>query len=128
MAPILRTEDGIEQVLRLGANPEMLHVNLMALDDVHGQPCSAGHNYLYIGIDCEVYPCSRYYVPKKDRLGNALDPEFRLDLLWGACQPGSAAIPMRVQDLSRQEHQERITTHTVVLPISLPGTTDDPLE
>lgn len=44
------------------------------------------------GIDGEVYPCSRYYVLKKDRLGNALDPEFRLhlrDLRWGACQAWS---------------------------------------
>lgn len=92
MVPIFGAHDGIEQALQLGANPELLNVNLLALDNVHGQPCAAGHRYLYVGIDGEAYPCSRYYVLKYGRLGNVLDPGFCLNLRrsrWDACQARS---------------------------------------
>ncbi|MDH6114190.1 MoaA/NifB/PqqE/SkfB family radical SAM enzyme [Kitasatospora sp. MAP12-15] len=92
MAPILQTDAGIQQAIALGADPDVLKVNLLALNDVQGQPCSAGHDYLYIGIDGEVYPCSRYYVLKQDRLGNALAPDFRLPLRevpWNNCKAGN---------------------------------------
>ncbi|MFJ9746574.1 radical SAM protein [Streptomyces chartreusis] len=92
LAPALERKGGLQEAIRLGADPEMLQVNLLALGDVRGRPCQAGHNYLYIGIDGDVYPCSRYYVLKQDRLGNALDPEFDLtlrDLRWDACKAKS---------------------------------------
>ncbi len=88
MAPILATPNGIEQAIRLGANPRILDVNLLALEDVNGRPCAAGHDYLFIGIDGEVYPCSRYYLLRHGRLGNTLDPDFRLnlrELRWAPC-------------------------------------------
>lgn len=88
LAPILPEEGGQDTVLRLGANPDMLSLNLTALSDVNGRPCSSGHNYIYIGIDGDVYPCSRYYVLKTKRLGNILDGDFELNLRksrWAAC-------------------------------------------
>ena len=89
MAPVLRTGDGLAQARQLGINPEMLKVNLLALDGSHGQPCAAGHDYLYIGIDGEAYPCSRYYVLKQSPIGNVADPDFRInlrELRWAGCR------------------------------------------
>src|SRR5437879_4195675 len=89
MAPMLRLDGGRDTALRLGANAKLLNVNLIGLENVHQQACSAGHNYLYIGIDGDVYPCSRYYVLKKNRLGNVLDRDFQLNLRqvrWTHCE------------------------------------------
>ncbi|MGW5377267.1 hypothetical protein ACWESM_17665 [Nocardia sp. NPDC003999] len=76
--PILQEPGGADAVVDMGVDPEMLRLNLTALDDPGGKACSAGHDYVYIGIDGDVYPCSRYYVLKEDRLGNVLDPDFEL--------------------------------------------------
>ncbi|WP_018588835.1 SPASM domain-containing protein [Salinispora arenicola] len=80
LIPILSEEDGTGAAHRLGIRPEMLDLTLTAFDDVHRRPCSAGHDYIYISIDGEVYPCSRYYVLKQGRLGNVLEPGFKLSL------------------------------------------------
>jgi MoaA/NifB/PqqE/SkfB family radical SAM enzyme len=87
MVPILQEERGMEKAVEYGAKRELLDVNLMAMDHVHAQPCSAGNDYFYIGIDGDVYPCSRYYVLKYDRLGNIADPDFRLDWHAGTYRP-----------------------------------------
>ncbi|WP_280252274.1 SPASM domain-containing protein [Nocardia abscessus] len=87
--PILQEPGGADAVVEMGVDPEMLRLNLTALDDPRDRACSAGHDYIYIGIDGDVYPCSRYYVLKNNRLGNVLDPEFELALRpsrWTRCQ------------------------------------------
>ncbi len=78
--PIMSRPDWPDLVASLGADQDMLSANLTALNDVHKRPCSAGHDYLFIGIDGDVYPCSRYYGMKHGRLGNVLDEDFVLDL------------------------------------------------
>ncbi len=80
LIPILGEDDGVDTAHRLGIRPEMLDLTLTAFEDVHHRPCSAGHDYVFIAIDGEVYPCSRYYVLKHGRLGNVLDPGFELPL------------------------------------------------
>lgn len=92
VVPFSHTPNWRDQALRLGANPELMAANMIGLDDVHGRPCSAGHDYLFIGIDGEVYPCSRYYELSHDRLGNVLDPDFELWLRpdrWAGCRATS---------------------------------------
>lgn len=89
MVPILRSKGGLETALRLGANPVLMDTNIIALNDPHNRACSAGHRYFYIGIEGDVYQCSRYYVLKKNKLGNVLEPGFDLPLRqnrWIACQ------------------------------------------
>ncbi|HUZ54901.1 MAG TPA: radical SAM protein [Streptosporangiaceae bacterium] len=91
MVPVLREEDGIGRAIRLGANPKLLRLNLLAMRDLRHQLCSAGHNYLYIGIRGDVYRCSRYQALDKDRLGNVLDEDFELRLnkaRWVPCEAG----------------------------------------
>ncbi|MGK8488031.1 radical SAM protein [Nocardia asiatica] len=86
--PILQEPGGADSAVATGVDPHMLRLNLTALDEPRGKACSAGHDYIYIGIDGSVYPCSRYYVLKKDRLGNVLDPDFDLALRpsrWARC-------------------------------------------
>lgn len=81
--------DWINLAIQLGGDASVLNANLIGLDEVNGQPCSAGHNYYFIGIDGEVYPCSRYYELKNGRLGNVLSPDFELKLRsekWRPCQ------------------------------------------
>lgn len=90
MVPVLSDRSAaIDTALRLGAHPQALNVNLTALQDLDGQPCAAGSDSFYIGIDGDIYPCSRYYVLGRNRLGNVLDPQFELPLRadrWEACQ------------------------------------------
>jgi MoaA/NifB/PqqE/SkfB family radical SAM enzyme len=90
--PLLQVPGGVDAAVSLGARRDLLAVNLAALDRPHGLPCGAGHKYVYIGIDGDAYRCSRYYVLKKERLGNVLDPEFELNLgspEWEECQAQS---------------------------------------
>ncbi|WP_329173309.1 radical SAM protein [Streptomyces sp. NBC_01477] len=94
MAPLLGTgtSAGMAGALSHGANRELLELNVTALGPIKGLPCQAGHDYLYIGINGDVYPCSRYYVLQQDRIGNALDPDFRLELRddrWAGCKADS---------------------------------------
>ncbi|HMI98965.1 MAG TPA: hypothetical protein VK488_03935 [Gaiellaceae bacterium] len=91
MVPLLREEDGIARAIRLGADPELLELNLLAMRDLRNQLCSAGHNYFYIGIRGDVFRCSRYQALGKDRLGNVLDGDFELqlnDAPWVPCKAG----------------------------------------
>ncbi|WP_371679740.1 hypothetical protein [Streptomyces sp. NBC_01276] len=90
MSPILATPTGITRAVELGADQDLLNINLLALADPGGRPCAAGHDYLFIGIDGEVYPCSRYYVQRHGRLGSTLDPGFRLPLRPEPYQPCAA--------------------------------------
>jgi MoaA/NifB/PqqE/SkfB family radical SAM enzyme len=80
MVPVLRTEDAVDRAIRLGADPELLELNLSAMRDLRHQVCSAGQNYFYIGIHGDVYRCSRYQALGLDRLGNVLDDDFELSL------------------------------------------------
>ena len=89
VVPFTQEQAWSERAVNLGANPELLATNLIALDHVHGKPCSAGHDNIYIGIDGEVYPCSRYYELGRGRLGNVFEDGFEVELRgssWAACQ------------------------------------------
>jgi MoaA/NifB/PqqE/SkfB family radical SAM enzyme len=89
VVPIKSKTDWQAEAVRLGADPHVLSINLAALDDVRGKACSAGHDNLFIGIDGEVYPCSRYSEIGESRLGNILDPDFELNLRptrWADCR------------------------------------------
>jgi MoaA/NifB/PqqE/SkfB family radical SAM enzyme len=92
MVPVLsETKDATARAVRLGANPELLRLNLLAMGDLRHQACGAGHNYFYIGIRGDVYRCSRYQALGKDRLGNVLDDDFELrlnDARWAPCGAG----------------------------------------
>ena len=93
MVPVLRAggDDGISRAVQLGADPELLELNLLAMRDLRNQPCAAGHNYLYIGMHGDVYRCSRYQALGKDQLGNVLDDDFELKLneeRWVTCAAG----------------------------------------
>ena len=89
MVPLLRLTGGRERADKLGAQPDLLAVNVLALSTrVHGQPCSAGHDFVYLDPRGNVYRCSRYKHLERDRLGNVLDPAFRLELRgerWAPC-------------------------------------------
>ncbi|MGH8900594.1 MAG: radical SAM protein [Egibacteraceae bacterium] len=92
MVPVLRKSgDGIGRAVRLGADPELLKLNVLAMRDLSGQSCSAGHDYFYIGIRGDVYRCSRYQALDRNRLGNVLDDGFELKLneaRWVPCEAG----------------------------------------
>lgn len=95
MVPVLLEENGIARAVRLGANPEILRLNLLAMCDLRNQLCSAGHSYFYIGIRGDLYRCSRYQVLGKDRLGNVLDDGFELNLRdapWAPCEAGLGCV------------------------------------
>lgn len=80
MVPVLGQDDGVARAIRLGANPELLRLNLLAIRDLRNQMCGAGHDYFYIGIRGDLYRCSRYQALNKDRLGNVLDDDLKLGL------------------------------------------------
>ncbi|QNP65835.1 radical SAM protein [Streptomyces genisteinicus] len=87
--PVLRDPDVLDEVARLGGETDLTRTALLALRNPLGEMCSAGHDSIFIGIDGEVYPCSRYHVLEQGRLGNILDPDFRLDLRteqWSGCR------------------------------------------
>lgn len=96
VAPVLgREDDGIARAARLGADPEILRLNLLAMRDLSNQTCCAGHSYFYIGIRGDVYRCSRYQVLGKNRLGNALDDGFEFrpnDERWTRCEAGFGCV------------------------------------
>lgn len=86
--PLTQKSDGLGAAVTFGSRRDVLEVNITAMDHPFGQSCAAGHRYIYIGIDGDVYRCSRYYVLKKERLGNVLDPTFELSLRadsWAPC-------------------------------------------
>ena len=92
MIPVLGSKDDARcRAVRLGADPEILDLNLSAMNDLRGRTCRAGHDYFYIGIDGDVYRCSRYQALGKDRLGNVLNEGFELELnrdRWVPCHAG----------------------------------------
>ena len=92
MVPVLREhEDGIARAISLGASPELLQLNLVAMRDLRHQMCGAGHSYFYIGIRGDAFRCSRYQALGKERLGNVLDEGFNLhlsDALRAPCGAG----------------------------------------
>lgn len=84
-------EAGLARAIELGANPELLRLNLSAMRDLRSQSCRAGHDYFYIGIRGDVYRCSRYQALGMDRLGNILEGDFELrlnDEQWLPCKAG----------------------------------------
>jgi MoaA/NifB/PqqE/SkfB family radical SAM enzyme len=78
VVPMVSRDEWHRQAVSLGVDPELLNTNLVALDDCTGRPCSAGYRYFFIGIDGDVYGCSRYYELQHERLGNVLDEGFQL--------------------------------------------------
>jgi MoaA/NifB/PqqE/SkfB family radical SAM enzyme len=95
MVPILKDENGIARAIRLGANPELIRLNILAIGDLSNQFCSAGHNYFYIGVRGDLYRCSRYQALGKNRLGNVLyeDSKFQLsDIRWTSCEAGCGCV------------------------------------
>ncbi len=92
MVPLFRRGgDGMERAIRLGANPELLELNVSALRNLDDRPCRAGHDYFYIGIRGDAYRCSRYQALGLERIGNVLDEGFELRLneaRWAPCRAG----------------------------------------
>lgn len=89
MVPMLRLDNGKKQIIDMGIDPELLEISLLSLGKVGGQVCSSGHNYFFIWINGDVYPCSRYCSSDIDKLGNVLDPGFQLKLrthCWEKCK------------------------------------------
>jgi MoaA/NifB/PqqE/SkfB family radical SAM enzyme len=108
MVPVFREEDGIARAIRLGANPELLRLNLLAMRDLRNQFCCAGHSYIYIGIRGDVYRCSRYHALGRDRLGNVLDDGFQLHLSdepWAPCEAGFGCV--NKEDFLNLRHRNR---------------------
>jgi MoaA/NifB/PqqE/SkfB family radical SAM enzyme len=88
VVPLAVTEHGVATAVELGARRSVIDLNVAALDESHGMPCGAGHDYIYIGIEGDVYRCSRYYLMRHEPLGNVLDPDFELELSaerWRPC-------------------------------------------
>ncbi|MET0646290.1 MAG: hypothetical protein ABW208_06685 [Pyrinomonadaceae bacterium] len=96
VVPVLRQQDDvIARAVRLGADPEILRLNLLAMRDLSNELCCAGHSYFYIGIRGDVYRCSRYQVLGKNRLGNVLDDGFEFrpsDERWTRCEAGFGCV------------------------------------
>jgi len=62
--------------------------NLIAALDPRGQPCSAGHDYVFVNPRGDVYPCLGYSRQLAGtRLGNVLDDDFALALRDQAYAP-----------------------------------------
>jgi len=72
--PILDTDqDALPSLFR---NEAALKATLMGHFDKRHQPCSAGHDYIYIHANGDIHPCG----PDPTVLGSALDPGFKLKL------------------------------------------------
>ncbi len=89
--PILATTDVLRRTQELGGDTALTEVALQALVSPQGSPCRAGYDHIFIGIDGEVHPCSRYSVLERQRIGNVLDPEFQLRLRENTWAPCTAA-------------------------------------
>ncbi|WP_167529446.1 SPASM domain-containing protein [Bradyrhizobium macuxiense] len=88
IVPASREEEWKRVAAEFGCDEEMIAANIAGLDDSLGRLCGAGNGYIFIGIDGEVYPCSRYYDLKIGRLGNILDRTFVLPPArnsWNTC-------------------------------------------
>jgi len=86
--PILQHYPNLNFLLDLGANDMILKTNILSMKKPKDQLCSAGHNYICIAINGDVYPCSRYFVLKKNKLGNILENEDVIKLKsnkWTKC-------------------------------------------
>jgi hypothetical protein len=58
-------------------NRQMMLTSIVATAAPRGMKCSAGLDYIFIGPDGQVHPCSAYRrYHEKSKLGSALDPSF----------------------------------------------------
>lgn len=90
--PAMRTADLLETVTECGGDAALTEVALTGLISPLGQPCRAGHDYLFIDIHGQVYRCSRYAALDRDALGSILNPDFELPLRaerWALCEAAS---------------------------------------
>ncbi len=69
--------DGMERLLALTANRNVLEANLMAAVSPDGELCSAGSDYFIVLADGRVGPCCPL-LSKGHELGNILDESFEL--------------------------------------------------
>lgn len=86
--PLMRTADVLTAVQACGGDIALTEVALAGLTSPHGRPCRAGHDYVFVDIHGNAFPCSRYSVLDHDRYGNVLDPDFDLRLrtqVWAPC-------------------------------------------
>ena len=77
------------RAVELGADPRLLATNIRALNAPTGLACGAGSDYVFIGVEGNVYPCSRYYELDIMSMGNVLDEGFRLNPAlrrWSDCR------------------------------------------
>ncbi|MBI2376832.1 MAG: hypothetical protein HYV07_22730 [Deltaproteobacteria bacterium] len=78
----------VEALYRSPVALEALGVGLIM---PYGERCSAGHDYVRIMENGDVYPCGPYAISRLDRLGSAVDPLFSLvvrETRYRACASG----------------------------------------
>jgi MoaA/NifB/PqqE/SkfB family radical SAM enzyme len=78
-------EDG--EAMALYRDDAVLTAMKQAHRRVFGSPCSAGHDYIYVDPQGDVFPCSPYARSSMHRLGSALEEGFVPPLRAGACSP-----------------------------------------
>jgi hypothetical protein len=70
-------ETPADQMNLLVQNRRMMLTSIVATAAPRGMKCSAGLDYIFIGPEGHVHPCSAYRrYHEKSRLGSALDPSF----------------------------------------------------
>ena len=90
--PITETGLDVRDVLR---HPILAEAMLRAYTGPMGMPCSAGHDYIFVQSNGDVYPCNPYSRSPSRRMGTALDPEFRPALRSGrfsSCEHGGSCV------------------------------------
>lgn len=86
--PALGLRDIEGTITTLGGDPALTRVALTGLTSPTGRACRAGHDYVFIAIDGQVFRCSRYCALGRETAGNVLDPGFRLapqPQTWAPC-------------------------------------------
>ncbi len=75
-------DDKVVAVMRdLKTDPRIQVTSITAWGSPAGLQCSAGHDYVHITPDGDVFPCRGYQAGgRKTRLGSAVDETFTLDL------------------------------------------------
>lgn len=82
-------DDWLEKAIALGAREDVLATTVRALNAPVGLACGAGSDYVFIGVEGDMYPCSRYYELGLLKLGNVLDENFTFNAQahrWRACR------------------------------------------
>ncbi|MFT4561067.1 MAG: MoaA/NifB/PqqE/SkfB family radical SAM enzyme [Gammaproteobacteria bacterium] len=81
---------------QLGIDARALQATLVAASAPRGLPCSAGHDYVHILMNGDVYPCRTYRsLGAPAKLGSALDSDFVLRLReqeYAPCEAARACI------------------------------------